>query len=1284
MTGKIVTFYSYKGGSGRTFLLANVSWWLAKQGFRILCVDWDLEAPGLARYFPEEWGGRRKSGLVDLLSAAHQDKPIAWQEHVRDIRVADQRELAFLDAGGQSGPDYARALSELPWSEMGRGTPGAFRERLQSMLDEWRREYDFVFVDSRTGFTDCGTVCTSQIPDVLVLVIAPNTQGLEGGLEVVDRVRRHRDSERADAGPLRIVPVPSRWDNNSPEDPRKWIKKFEDRLEPVYRTWCDKDTDVGKLLTLLRIPYISRWSFGEPLPVVEEPGNDAASISYAMITVASLLARDLQSTAQLTTERESYVREVTEKGRGVLAAAEATPQFRYDLFLSFSSPQRDLARAVAAELKLRGRNIFFDERSLVAGSPWPDGLAQGVREARGVVALLGSKISTWQRAEVEAFIEKANEGSTRFVIPVWLESLPDWPELVFQGFSGKGQSPAELASSIHNKLELRERPEPPVAVTPAVPSWTPELALESYRAWVQEQHARLVPYFEGASQKMLDDVCIALEFEPTVGKREEMLDPQAAETVRASNGKPGALQNLLLSSTQRHWVIVGEPGAGKTTTLRALAVSLAKAQEWIPIFLPLARLAKPPLDPIGFALHDMLGDEQHGARGRALRESLLEAQRSGRLVILLDGLDEYRGDDIDKLLQALVSYANESGHAALPIALTSRHVAFERRETPAGFRRAKVLALNDEQQEKLAAKFLGPKEAERMRRHLQARPALAELARSPLLLTLLCVVARDTLLSESALPATRGKLYKTVIDLLLRRGFGVEKRGVADTVPARTLLQKLSFRLHDLGGESWEIEELSKVLGELRQADSQVNFLVKETKEWGSNDAFLKDIGYHAGVLGPHDSEHLPWRYLHRSLREFLAAEELATRPQEEVRKHLAGWIAEEAAAKSQKDTKRTDAKKPKPERWGEVYALLCGLVDEPQNLVKALQEASPEIFLRSLPSIDALDPQQALNLLLPLDGWDEGAVRALLAAWALPDSKAIELLQSQVKPECSTHSLGVLWHTLERLGAPPVREEFFSCCGRALPPEHLLEWIDIPAGDFSMGSPNKERGRYAEEGPQLRRFMDAFQLAKTPVTRAQYQRFEPKKRFAEWKDAPASEQPLLPATNVSWFEARLFCAWLGGFLPSEAQWEYACRAGSTAAYSFGNDLGDLARHAWFVSNSGPKSLAPDLRLDTWQKVLEHRLRPHAVGAKEGNRWGLHDMHGNVWEWCEDTWHGNYEGAPSDGRAWIDEGGSGRVFRGGSFGRPAGYARSAYRGWSGRSPRSADLGFRPARLAPHS
>ena len=112
--------------------------------------------------------------------------------------------------------------------------------------------------------------------------------------------------------------------------------------------------------------------------------------------------------------------------------------------------------------------------------------------------------------------------------------------------------------------------------------------------------------------------------------------------------------------------------------------------------------------------------------------------------------------------------------------------------------------------------------------------------------------------------------------------------------------------------------------------------------------------------------------------------------------------------------------------------------------------------------------------------------------------------------------------------------------------------------------------------------------------------------------------------------------------LPTEAQWEYACRAGSNARYSFGDDDKQLSQYAWFHGNS--------------------ERATHPVGEKKPNRWGLYDMHGNVWEWVEDDWHDNYKEAPDDGRAWIDDPrGAGRVFRGGSWRFGARDCRSAIR-----------------------
>ena len=128
--------------------------------------------------------------------------------------------------------------------------------------------------------------------------------------------------------------------------------------------------------------------------------------------------------------------------------------------------------------------------------------------------------------------------------------------------------------------------------------------------------------------------------------------------------------------------------------------------------------------------------------------------------------------------------------------------------------------------------------------------------------------------------------------------------------------------------------------------------------------------------------------------------------------------------------------------------------------------------------------------------------------------------------------------------------------------------------------------------------------------------------------------------------------------LPAEAEWEYACKAGSgDKKYSFGDDETLLTQYAWYVDNSGGFA--------------------HAIGQKLPNAWGLYDMHGNVWEWCQDLWHSSYNSAPADGSVWTTGGDTaGRVLRGGSFGNTAGSCRSAFRNRFEPTSQHADFGFR--------
>jgi formylglycine-generating enzyme required for sulfatase activity len=220
------------------------------------------------------------------------------------------------------------------------------------------------------------------------------------------------------------------------------------------------------------------------------------------------------------------------------------------------------------------------------------------------------------------------------------------------------------------------------------------------------------------------------------------------------------------------------------------------------------------------------------------------------------------------------------------------------------------------------------------------------------------------------------------------------------------------------------------------------------------------------------------------------------------------------------------------------------------------------------------------------------------------------------------------------------------------------ITMIQIPAGEFQMGSPDKEAGRQSCDSPQHEVKLQCFFLGQTPVTQAQWQVVAgwPKQQL-ELKDQPSRFQGAdRPVERVSWEEAVEFCRRLSVrtgrdyTLPSEAQWEYACRAGTTTAFSFGETLTPE-----LVNYEGNDTYASGLK-------GVNRRETTVVGSFPANGWGLHDMHGNVWEWSLDTWHGSYDGAPADGSArtagWV----ASKVLSGGSCGCHPASCRSAYRG----------------------
>ena len=235
------------------------------------------------------------------------------------------------------------------------------------------------------------------------------------------------------------------------------------------------------------------------------------------------------------------------------------------------------------------------------------------------------------------------------------------------------------------------------------------------------------------------------------------------------------------------------------------------------------------------------------------------------------------------------------------------------------------------------------------------------------------------------------------------------------------------------------------------------------------------------------------------------------------------------------------------------------------------------------------------------------------------------------------------------------------------------LEMVAISGGGFWMGSPDNEEEREDRESPQHRVNLSPFWMGKYPVTQGQWMEVAAFPKVKEdLKPQPSKFFGLdRPVEQISWFEAVEFCDRLSRQtgknyrLPSEAEWEYACRARTVTPFSFGETIStDLANYDGnYTYGKGSKG--------------EYREQTTPVATFKPNAFGLYDMHGNVWEWCADHWHKNYEGAPPGGTPWIDGGDSKlRVLRGGSWYFFPRNCRSADRGGGEPDDRSGNNGFR--------
>jgi formylglycine-generating enzyme required for sulfatase activity len=371
------------------------------------------------------------------------------------------------------------------------------------------------------------------------------------------------------------------------------------------------------------------------------------------------------------------------------------------------------------------------------------------------------------------------------------------------------------------------------------------------------------------------------------------------------------------------------------------------------------------------------------------------------------------------------------------------------------------------------------------------------------------------------------------------------------------------------------------------------------------------------------------------------------------------------AALKAKLDADPQDAASRK-----ELVRLWLVEMDNPATAAKFLDETLDEATRKYVPAAAkplADAPELACT---ELGDWYKG----LADQAATPASKGAMLRRAQgyYQRFLELHMAADLARTAATLTLKRI-EDALAKLGPALGPKSgpasltldlgkgvLMKLVLIRPGKFMMGSPDSEEGHKADEGPQHQvTISKPFYMGVTEVTQAQFE--------AVMGTNPSKfKGPTNPVESVTWDEAVEFCRRLSEKtgktfrLPTEAEWEYACRAGTKTRFSFGDSESVLGDYAWCTSNSGGKT--------------------HPVGQKKPNAWGLYDMHGNVWEWCAD-WFGDYSSGSSTDPQGPGSGGS-RVLRGGSWriGGSGGF-RCAYRGSGDPTTRRLDglSGFRCAR-----
>lgn len=432
--GQIVTFFSFKGGVGRSMALANVGVLLARWGFKVLMVDWDLEAPGLENFFSEyvDLGSIEESeGVLDILTwnsekASEVAERSWWEDSPVEIPLSDLRGSLFLLTAGRRDSKYYSKVRSLDVQALYAQRGGG--HYLEEIRNRWKQTYDFVLIDSRTGITDLGGICTVQMPDTLVVLFTATEQAVRGVLEIAGKATLARQKLPFERLTLTVVPVPSRLDVlQEHELSQRWLDRFASEMAPLYGNWLPRSLEIRRILEMTKLIYVPYFSFGERLAVLDQGTKDPTSLGYGYENLTALIAHRLEKAEQVVNDRDDFIRDAAKPRRLVEKAHMAI------LYCEEDEHRATVLERELTLLKDRRIDLWSAERLSLDKSGYEE-LRESIRLSHVVAPLISPPFIRSVFATFSDFARFVDEEAKRglSIVPVIVRSCP-WRSIPWLG-----------------------------------------------------------------------------------------------------------------------------------------------------------------------------------------------------------------------------------------------------------------------------------------------------------------------------------------------------------------------------------------------------------------------------------------------------------------------------------------------------------------------------------------------------------------------------------------------------------------------------------------------------------------------------------------------------------------------------------------------------------------------------------------------------------------------------------------------------------------------------------